>query len=168
MRPSDGGSPRRVVAIVGQGFEEVELAMYTDPAGGTALVEGVPKPNLSIASLQNPVRPKHGLRFGRDLDLESASVREWDAVYVPGGRPESGNEEIDRPDVAKSLSVDDDRILSDIGRVVGLDVLAFSRSLIGEQAAASTERELKGATTTAAASVPMAADASSCGTGIAS
>lgn len=95
----DQGADRRVVAIVGQGFEEVELAMYTDLAGWTTLVEGVPSVKLTIASFHDPIRSKHGLRVGRDIGIKDAAAQDWDAVYIPGGWADSGYEEIYCPEV---------------------------------------------------------------------
>lgn len=96
-----GGASRvhRVLAVVGEGFEEVELAMYTDLAGWTRLLGGMPAVEIVVGGFREVIRSKHGLRIMRDVSLDEAATRDWEALYIPGGWPDAGHEEIYREPV---------------------------------------------------------------------
>ena len=83
-----------LLAIVGQGFEELELAVYTGLAGWTRVLDGVPGVEVCIAGFHDIIHSQHGLRIVRDMSLEDAASREWDGLIIPGGSPSSGYEEI--------------------------------------------------------------------------
>ena len=89
----------RLLAIVGQGFEELELAVYTDLAGWTRGLDGVPGVEVCIGGFHEIIRSQHGLRIVRDLSLEDAAARDWDGLIIPGGWPNSGYDEIYREPV---------------------------------------------------------------------
>ena len=85
---------RRLLAIVGQGFEELELAVYTDLAGWTRVLDGFPGVDVRIGGFHEVIRSRHGLRIVRDLSLNDAAAQEWDGLVIPGGWPDAGYEEI--------------------------------------------------------------------------
>lgn len=89
----------RLLAIVGQGFEDLELAVYTDLAGWTRLLDEMPGVEVSIAGFHKIIRSQHGLRLLRDVSLHDAAAREWDGLIIPGGYPNSGYDEIFREPV---------------------------------------------------------------------
>ncbi|GJL52956.1 MAG: hypothetical protein NPIRA02_00880 [Nitrospirales bacterium] len=84
----------RFLALVGQGFEDVELTPYTSLAGWTRLLPNLPEIQLVISGFHEIIRSRHGLRVLRDVDLEVAAQQEWDAVIIPGGWPDGGYEEL--------------------------------------------------------------------------
>jgi 4-methyl-5(b-hydroxyethyl)-thiazole monophosphate biosynthesis len=84
----------RFLALVGQGFEDVELTPYTSLAGWTLLLPNLPQIQVVISGFHEIIRSRHGLRVLRDLDLEAAAQQEWDAVIIPGGWPDEGYEEL--------------------------------------------------------------------------
>ena len=84
----------RLLAVVGQGFEELELAVYTDLAGWTRLLDGMPRVEVSIGGFHEIIRSQHGLRIVRDVSVEDAASREWEGLIIPGGWPDGGYEEI--------------------------------------------------------------------------
>ena len=90
---------RRLLAIVGQGFEELELAVYTDLAGWTRVLDGMPGVEVCIGGFHEIIRSHHGLRIVRDVSLEDAASRDWDGLIIPGGWPAGGYEEIYREPV---------------------------------------------------------------------
>jgi len=94
MRFSDSKEAPRVLAVVAQGFEELELATYTDLAGWTRLLDGVPSVELVVGGLHPVVRSRHGLRVLPDLPLKEAGRQRWDALFIPGGWPDAGYEEV--------------------------------------------------------------------------
>lgn len=55
----------RLLAVVGQGFEELELAVYTDLAGWTRMLDGVPGVEIHIGGFHDVIRSQHGLRIAR-------------------------------------------------------------------------------------------------------
>lgn len=89
----------RLLAIVGQGFEELELAPYTDLAGWTRILQGMPGVSVSIGGFHEIIRSRHGLRIVRDLSIETAAAEDWDGLVIPGGWPGSGYEELYREPV---------------------------------------------------------------------
>lgn len=84
----------RFLALVGQGFEDVELTPYTSLAGWTRLFPNLPQIQVVITGFHEVIRSRHGLRVLRELDLETAAQHEWDAVIIPGGWPDEGYEEL--------------------------------------------------------------------------
>lgn len=84
----------RFLALVGQGFEDVELTPYTSLAGWTRLLPNLPQIQVVVSGFHEVIRSRHGLRVSRELDLEAAAQQEWDAVIIPGGWPDEGYEEL--------------------------------------------------------------------------
>lgn len=84
----------RFLALVGQGFEDVELTPYTSLAGWTRLLPNLPQIQVVITGFHEVIRSRHVLRVLRELDLEAAAQKEWDAVIIPGGWPDGGYEEL--------------------------------------------------------------------------
>lgn len=89
----------RLLAVVGQGFEELELAVYTDLAGWTRVLDGMPGVEVCIGGFHDVIQSRHGLRILRDMSLHDAAPQEWDGLIIPGGWPDSGYEEIYREPV---------------------------------------------------------------------
>lgn len=94
---------RHILAVVGQGFEDVELTPYTSLAGWTRLISSLPAVHVVITGFHEVISSRHGLRLLRDVDLRSAAVRDWDAIFIPGGWPEAGYEEMYHEDVLSIL-----------------------------------------------------------------
>ena len=84
----------RFLALVGQGFEDVELTPYTSLAGWTRLLPNLPQIQVVITGFHEVIRSRHVLRVLRERDLEAAAQKEWDAVIIPGGWPDGGYEEL--------------------------------------------------------------------------
>lgn len=84
----------RLLALVGQGFEDVELTPYTSLAGWTRLLPNLPQIQVVITGFHEVIRSRHGLRVLRELNLEAAAQQDWDAVIIPGGWPDDGYEEL--------------------------------------------------------------------------
>lgn len=89
----------RLLAVVGQGFEELELAVYTDLAGWTRVLDGLPRVEVYIGGFRDVIRSQHGLRMLRDVSLSDAAAQEWDGLIIPGGWPDGGYDEIYREPV---------------------------------------------------------------------
>ena len=89
----------RLLAIVGQGFEELELAVYTDLAGWTRVLDGMPGVEVCIGGFHDVIRSQHGVRILRDVTLNDAAAQEWDGLIIPGGWPDAGYDEIYREPV---------------------------------------------------------------------
>lgn len=89
----------RLLAVVGQGFEELELVVYTDLAGWTRVLDGVPGVEVCVGGFHDVIRSRHGLRIVRDVSLNDAAAQEWDGLIIPGGWPDAGYEEIYREPV---------------------------------------------------------------------
>lgn len=83
-----------ILAVVGQGFENVELAIYTDIAGWTRFLPGVESVNVLIAGSNEVIQSRHGLRILRDISFTEAKERNWYAVVIPGGWSNNGFDKI--------------------------------------------------------------------------
>jgi len=91
---SNTGTAHNILAIVGQGFEDVELAIYTDLAGWTRSIAGVANIHITIAGSNEVIQSCHGLRVLRDVSFVEAAEHHWDALVIPGGWPNSGYDEL--------------------------------------------------------------------------
>lgn len=100
---SDQLQNRHILAVVGRGFEDVELTPYTSLAGWTRLIPTLPDVQLVITGFHEVIPSQHGIRLLRDVDLHVAAARAWDAVVIPGGWPEAGYEELYHEEVLSIL-----------------------------------------------------------------
>ena len=77
---------KRVLVILGEGFEEVEAITPVDYMRRAGI-------SVTTASLGDKldVNGAHGIQIRADAGLESALKEDWDAVVVPGGLPGTDN-----------------------------------------------------------------------------
>ena len=85
---------KKVLIIAPNGFEELELAPFTDILGWTRIIEGVRPVEVAIAGFHEVVSSKHGLKVIPDLRIQTVNVTEYDVLVIPGGFADAGYDEV--------------------------------------------------------------------------
>ena len=89
-----GRKNKQVLILAPQGFEDIEIAAFTDVLGWTRVLKEVQSLDVVIAGFKINVRSKHNLKIKTDALIKDIVVRDYDALVIPGGFNDSGWTEI--------------------------------------------------------------------------
>ncbi len=85
---------KRVLLFVPQGFEDLEVATFTDIIGWTRVLKEVKSVDLVITAFRRNVRSKHNLIINAHMLFDDVKAEGYDALIIPGGFNDSGYEEV--------------------------------------------------------------------------
>lgn len=91
---TDEKAHKRVLLFVPQGFEDLEVATFTDIIGWTRVLKEVKSVDLVITALRRSVRSKHNLIINAHMLLGEVTFSDYHALIIPGGFNDSGYEEV--------------------------------------------------------------------------
>jgi 4-methyl-5(b-hydroxyethyl)-thiazole monophosphate biosynthesis len=81
---------KKVLLFAPQGFEDLEVATFTDILGWTRVIKEVQPVDLVITSFKRNVRSKHNLIIKAHTLIDEVKVKDYDALIIPGGFNDSG------------------------------------------------------------------------------
>lgn len=76
---------KKILVIVPEGSDEMEVAPLIEIPGWTKVVEGVERVNVKVAGWDDKVYLFHGLTIVPDMKIHDVDVDEYDAICIPGG-----------------------------------------------------------------------------------
>lgn len=85
---------KRVLLFVPRGFEDLEVATFTDVIGWTRVLKEVKSVDLVITAFRSSIRSKHNLTINAHMLLDEVTISDYDALIIPGGFNDSGYEEV--------------------------------------------------------------------------
>jgi 4-methyl-5(b-hydroxyethyl)-thiazole monophosphate biosynthesis len=85
---------KRILLFAPRGFEDLEVAAFTDIIGWTRVLKGVKPVDLVIAGFKKNVRSKHNLTIKAQMLLNEVKAEEYGALIIPGGFNDSGYTEV--------------------------------------------------------------------------
>ncbi|MEW6599454.1 MAG: DJ-1/PfpI family protein [Nitrospirota bacterium] len=85
---------KKVLLFVPQGFEDLEVATFTDIIGWTRVLKEVKSVDLVITAFRRSVRSKHNLIINVHALLDEVKVSDYHALIIPGGFNDSGYQEV--------------------------------------------------------------------------
>ncbi len=85
---------KKVLLFAPQGFEDIEVAAFTDVLGWTRVLKEVEPVEVVITAFKRYVNSKHGLIIKAHKLLEEVKAREYSALIIPGGFNDSGYTEV--------------------------------------------------------------------------
>jgi 4-methyl-5(b-hydroxyethyl)-thiazole monophosphate biosynthesis len=85
---------KKVLLFAPQGFEDLEIAAFTDILGWTRVLKEVKPVEVVITALRKSVRSKHGLTIKADILLGDVNIKDYHALIIPGGFNDSGWTEV--------------------------------------------------------------------------
>lgn len=85
---------KKVLLFVPEGFEDLEVAAFTDIIGWTRVLKEVKSVDLVIAAFRRKVRSKHNLMIHAHMLLDEVTCSDYHALVIPGGFNDSGYEEV--------------------------------------------------------------------------
>lgn len=89
------GKPyKKVLMFVPQGFEDLEVAAFTDIIGWSRVLREVKPVDVVIASFKKNIRSKHNLMINAHILLDEVKADDYDALVIPGGFNDSGYTEV--------------------------------------------------------------------------
>ncbi|NOZ68296.1 MAG: DJ-1/PfpI family protein [Deferribacteres bacterium] len=77
-----------------RGFEDIELAAFTDILGWTRVLKEVTPVDLVITAFKRNVRSKHNLTIKAHLLLNEINPADYRALIIPGGFSDAGYMEV--------------------------------------------------------------------------
>lgn len=90
---------KKVLLFAPQGFEDIELAAFTDIIGWTRVLKEVKSVDLVITAFRRNVSSKHGLTIRVHKFLKEIIPGDYDALIIPGGFNDAGYTEVYKPEV---------------------------------------------------------------------
>ena len=84
---------KKVLLFAPRGFEELEVAAFTDIIGWTRVLKEVKPIELVITAFKENVRSKHNLTIQTHLLMEKVKPDDYQALIIPGGFNDAGYEE---------------------------------------------------------------------------
>ncbi len=94
QKSSSGRPSKKVLLFAPQGFEDIELAAFTDVLGWTRVLKEVGPVEVVITAFRKAVSSKHGLVIKADRLLDEIDWRDYSALIMPGGFNDSGYKEV--------------------------------------------------------------------------
>lgn len=85
---------KRVLLFVPDGFEDLEVAAFTDIIGWTRVLKEVKSVDLVITAFRRSIRSKHNLIINAHILLDEVTLSDYHALIIPGGFNDSGYEEV--------------------------------------------------------------------------
>lgn len=77
---------KRILVVVPDGSEEMEVAPFIEMAGWTKVV-GVERVEAKVAGWDDKIHLFHGMTIVPDLKIDEVNIEEYDAICIPGGWP---------------------------------------------------------------------------------
>jgi 4-methyl-5(b-hydroxyethyl)-thiazole monophosphate biosynthesis len=87
-------SLKKVLLFAPKGFEDIELAAFTDILGWTRVLKETRPVGLEIAGFKRYITSKHGLSIRADMLLRDVKPAHYCAMVIPGGFNDSGWTEV--------------------------------------------------------------------------
>ncbi len=84
----------KVLLFAPQGFEDIELATFTNILGWTRILKEVKAIDVVITASNKQISSKHGLTIKSHILLDKVKVSDYQALIIPGGHNDSGYEEV--------------------------------------------------------------------------
>lgn len=85
---------KKILLFAPQGFEDIEVAAFTDILGWTKLLKDVRPLDVIITGLRRTVHSKHGLSVRTHMLLKDVDPEDYIALIIPGGFNDCGYEEV--------------------------------------------------------------------------
>lgn len=85
---------KKVLLFVPKGFEDIEVATFTDILGWTRILKEVKSIDVVITSFKKHISSKHGLTIKSHILMNEVKISEYQALIIPGGHNDSGYEEV--------------------------------------------------------------------------
>ncbi len=85
---------KQVLLFVPQGFEDIEVAAFTDIIGWTRVLKETKPIDLVITAFKENVRSKHNLTIQAHLLMDKVIPDDYQALIIPGGFNDAGYEEV--------------------------------------------------------------------------
>ena len=87
-------SSKKVLLIAPKGFEDIEVAAFTDILGWTRILQETVPVELEITGFKRYVTSKHGLTIRTDILIKEVKPENYCAMIIPGGFNDSGWTEV--------------------------------------------------------------------------
>jgi 4-methyl-5(b-hydroxyethyl)-thiazole monophosphate biosynthesis len=85
---------KKVLLFAPQGFEDIEVAAFTDILGWTKILKDVRPVDLTITGFKKNVYSKHGLSVKTHILLKDINSKDYKALIIPGGFNDCGYTEV--------------------------------------------------------------------------
>lgn len=93
------GFTKKVLLFAPQGFEDIEVAAFTDILGWTRVLKEVKPVDVVITAFRKNICSKHGLTIKSHLLLNKINPDDYQALIIPGGHNDSGYAEVYKKEV---------------------------------------------------------------------
>jgi len=84
---------KKILLFVPQGFEDIEVAAFTNILGWTKVLNEVKPVDVVITAFKKTVCSKHNLSIVADILMDKVNDSDYQALIIPGGHNDSGYEE---------------------------------------------------------------------------
>jgi 4-methyl-5(b-hydroxyethyl)-thiazole monophosphate biosynthesis len=88
------GRDVKALLFAPQGFEDIEVAAFTDILGWTKILKEVKSVDVVITAFRKYVRSKHNLTIKSHILLDKVKPQDYHALIIPGGFNDSGYTEV--------------------------------------------------------------------------
>lgn len=85
---------KKVLLFAPQGFEDIELAAFTDILGWTRVLKEVKAVDLVITAFKRNIRSKHNLNIKAHKLMKEINPLDYQALIIPGGFNDAGYTEV--------------------------------------------------------------------------
>ena len=85
---------KKVLLFAPQGFEDIELAAFTDILGWTRVLKEVAPIDLVITAFKKNIRSKHNLIIKAHQLIKAIHPFDYEALIIPGGFNDAGYTEV--------------------------------------------------------------------------
>ncbi len=85
---------KKVLLFAPQGFEDIELAAFTDILGWTRVLKEVTSIDLVITGFKKNIRSKHNLNIKAHQLIKEINPLDYKALIIPGGFNDAGYTEV--------------------------------------------------------------------------
>ncbi|MBI5056192.1 MAG: DJ-1/PfpI family protein [Nitrospirae bacterium] len=118
---------KKVLLFLPRGFEDIEVAAFTDVLGWTRVLKEVKPVDVVITGFKRTVPSKHNLIIKTHMLLKDVTAKEYDALIIPGGFNDSGWTEVFKEEVLSLIK----KVYSSGGIVVCMCVGALPAARSG-------------------------------------
>ena len=98
-------SLKKVLLFAPKGFEDIELAAFTEVLGWTRVLKESGHVELEITGFKRYVTSKHGLTIRADILLKEVTPSNYCALIIPGGFNDSGWTEVYKKPVLDLIKI---------------------------------------------------------------
>ncbi len=85
---------KKALLFAPQGFEDIEVAAFTDILGWTRVLKEVKAVDVVISAFKKNVHSKHNLTIKAHMLLDKVKAGDYHALIIPGGFNDSGYAEV--------------------------------------------------------------------------